>query len=355
MNVSRPGALLLAALLLLTACAPGTSSSQNKVDLTGVKSYLTGKTTALKSSTATAKQGGDAYYALAKGVDFDYAALWQRQPKEVAKALDDAKKAWLIASPTYEQMEGIVAGVPDLADYDVILDAGASADEGGDNVVPFDLKLPDGRTLPKPGNLFGVTESALWGTFAAYVVKDIEADLNGDGTIGFGEVLPDANVLKAGLDALDSNAGDLVKAADKWTPTEEQAFGALVTMVPTMNEYFESWKASRFVAGENSEQRDFVAISRLADIQDILGGLQIVYTGVSPHVRSADATQDQQIAQNLAGLKEFVAGVYAKEQQGQHFTPEEADTLGAEAQNRATTITGQITQVAGRLNVTIKE
>lgn len=72
----------------------------------------------------------------------------------MAKALDDAKKSWIAASPLYEQMEGIVAGVPDLADYDVILDAGTSAAEGGDNIVPFDLKLPDGRVLVKPGNLF---------------------------------------------------------------------------------------------------------------------------------------------------------------------------------------------------------
>lgn len=183
----------------------------------------------------------------------------------------------------------------------------------------------------------------------------MKPDLNGDGTVGFGESLPDANVLKAGVEALDRYAGDLVTAAGKWTPTESQAFGALVTMVPTMSEYFDSWKASRFVAGAASEQRDFVAISRLADIQDILSGLQVVYTGVSPHVKSADSAQDQQIVQGLSGLKEFVAGVYAKEQAGQHFTAEEADTLGAEAQNRATALTGQITQAAARVKVEIKQ
>ena len=50
----------------------------------------------------------------------------------------------------------MVAGVPSLAQYDIILDAGAAGSEGGENVVPFDLALPDGRVLAKPGNLFGV-------------------------------------------------------------------------------------------------------------------------------------------------------------------------------------------------------
>lgn len=42
-----------------------------------------------------------------------------------------------------------------------------------------------------------------------------------------------------------------------------------------------------------------------------------------------------------------------REQGGKRFTAEEADTLGAETQNRATAITGQISQVAGALGVTI--
>ena len=29
------------------------------------------------------------------------------------------------ANPDYEEMEGVVAGVPSLADYDVIIDAGS--------------------------------------------------------------------------------------------------------------------------------------------------------------------------------------------------------------------------------------
>ena len=44
-------------------------------------------------------------------------------------------------------------------------------------------------------------------------------------------------------------------------------------MTPTMSEYFEAWKNSRFVAGAKAEEQGFVAASRLQDIADILGGL----------------------------------------------------------------------------------
>jgi hypothetical protein len=103
----------------------------------------------------------------------------------------------MTASPTYEQIEGLIAGVSTLAHYDVILDSGSSAAENAGNVVPFDLTLPDGRVLSKPGNLFGVTESTLWGTEPDYRAAGVEADFDGDGVLEFGETLADANVLQA--------------------------------------------------------------------------------------------------------------------------------------------------------------
>ena len=162
-------------------------------------------------------------------------------------------------------------------------------------------------------------------------------------------------MLKAAADALNKYANDLDVSASAWEPTESDAFTALVVMVPTMSEYFNSWKNSRFILGDASEQRDFVVISRLADIQNILGSLQIVYGEVKPLVESTDSAQAAQIEQSLEDLKSFVAGVYTKEQGGYKYTPEEADVLGAEAQNRATAIAGQVAQTAAKLNITIEE
>jgi hypothetical protein len=235
--------------LLISACAPAVAATpvmdENSptTDLSGIKTYLLDKSSELTSSSKSLKEASDKYYALAESAGFDYAALWKSSPAEVSAALSDAKSAWMAASPLYEQMEGIVAGTPSLAEYDVILDAGASGAEDPENAVPFDLTLPDGRVLPKPGNLFGVLESALWGTYTDYTTG-IEADLDGNGTVDFGEKLPDANVLKAGADTLDKYTAELGAASSEWQPTESDAFTALVVMVPTMSEYFNSWKNS---------------------------------------------------------------------------------------------------------------
>jgi hypothetical protein len=335
--------------------APAPTEAAVQADLGGIKAYLLGKAGQLKTSTAQLKAIGDQYYEQAKAANFDYAALWKSQKDAVVATVEQGRDAWTAASPLYEQIEGIVAGTPSLADYDVILDAGSSAEEDPASAVPFDLALPDGRVLTKPGNLFGVSESTLWGTFDAFKAQGVEADWDGDGKIEFGETLPDANVLKAAADALDKYTTDMIAAAQTWEPTDSDAFTALVVMVPTMSEYFDSWKNSRFVAGDTSTQRDFVAISRLADIQGILSSLQIVHEGVSPLIQSVDRSQDAQVKQSLADLKAFVAEVYQQEQSGRRFSAEEADTLGAEAQNRATAITGQVTQIAARLKISIAE
>jgi hypothetical protein len=341
-----------------TAATSTTSSAAGEdaaVDLSGVKAYLLEQAHALKDATAQVKTHADAYYQLAQDANFDYGALWGSDISSVTTELEAARAAWIVASPLYEKMEGIVAGTPSLASYDVILDAGSSGQDDPENAVPFDLTLPDGRVLEKPGNLFGVTESTLWGTFPAYTVADIKADWNGNGTVEFGESAPDADVLKAGADALDSYARELLAAAEAWEPNVEDAFTALVRMIPTMNEYFASWRDSRFVAGEASTQRDFVAISRLSDMQDILGGLEIVYAGVKPLAESVDVNQAAQIGRDLSGLRDFVAGVYSQEQGGKRFTPEQAELLGAEAQDRATSITGRISQLAAQLGIEIEE
>jgi hypothetical protein len=355
--------LLVGIGLLLTACVPVAqpastpapqAATDTAADLSSIKAYLLDQIAELQASVASLKTASDGYYDLAQAADFDYAALWAANSAAISPLLLEAKTAWMAASPLYEQMEGIVAGVPSLAEYDVILDAGASGAEDPESAVPFDLTLPDGRVLPKPGNLFGVTESTLWGTDSQYTVPDLQPDLDGNGTIDFGEALPDANVLKAAVDAMDGYVAELATSAAAWEPVESDAFTALVVMVPTMSEYFDSWKNSRFVAGEAATQRDFVAISRLADIQDILGSLQVVYTSVKPLIATVEAAQADQIETDLVNLKAFVAAVYAQEQGGKRFTAEEADLLGAEAQNRATAIAGQVAQVAAQLNIPVE-
>jgi hypothetical protein len=340
-----------------TTAAPASSLSPaaGLAELDELKAYVQTQSAGLHASLTRLKNASDRYFELAEAVDFDYSALWASQPEQVLEILAEAKAAFLAANPQYEQMEGVVAGVPSLSHFDVILDAGVSGAQGSEDAVPFDLTLPDGRVLPKPGNLFEVTEATLWGTDPAYVIADIHPDFNANGQVDLGDALPDANVLKGAVDTFEKYTAELVQSAAAWQPTVAEAFGALVANVPTYTDFMEGWKNSRFVMGEASSERGFVATSRLSDLSDNIISWQKIYSGLSPAVEAHSPELDDQITRDLASLQRYVADLYLQEsQQGRRFTPEEADILNAEGQSRATAIAGQIAQVAAQLGVPVE-
>jgi hypothetical protein len=334
--------------------AETTATSSSAADLGAIKSYLTEHSAALATETAKLEQHGEAYYRLAEAADFDYAQMLRDNRAEVEEVLAESKAAYRRANPAYEEMEGIVAGVSSLADYDVIIDAGSSG-EDPENAVPFDLKLPNGKTMKQPGNFMFLTETALYGTNDALLAKGVEADVDGNGEVDFGEALPDANIFLATTRDFDRYAKELDAAAAEFQPTESDAFSALVIMTPTMSEYFEAWKNSRFVAGSDASEQAFVATSRLSDIADILEGLVFTYDGVRPVVAEADREQARQTERSLEQLQRFAAGLRDKEEAGRQYSAEEADALGSQAQQQAEAIAGQVSQAAAKLNVELEE
>lgn len=352
-------------LLFLAACAPAAPAPApaptqavapaSAADLGMVKAYVETQSGALHASILQLQAASQRYYDLAEAAGFDYPALWASQPQPVLDALQAARAAFLAANPQYEQMEGVVAGVPGLSQFDVILDAGTSGAGGGEDAVPFDLTLPDGSLLPKPGNLFEVTEAALWGTDPAYIIAGIQPDFNGNGQPDLGDSLPDANVIKAAADAFAGYTAELKVAAAAWQPTETEAFGALVANIPTFTDFMEGWKNSRFVMGEASTERGFVATSRLSDLGDNILSWQKIYAGLSPLVKTVAPEQDEQITRDLESLYQYVSGLHRQESvEGKRFTPEEVDILNAEGQNRAAALAGQIAQVAAQLGIPVE-
>jgi Imelysin len=331
-----------------------TQSAATEADLGAIKGYLTEHSAALADETAKLKEQGQAYYDLAKKANFDYQRMLEENRAEVNAILDDAKATYVRANPAYEEMEGIVAGVASLADYDVIIDAGSSGDDP-ESAVPFDLELPNGKTLKQPGNFMFLTETALYGTNDDLTAKGVRADLDGDGKVRFGEALPDANILLATTRDFDTYARELDEEANAFEPTDSDAFSALVIMTPTMSEYFEAWKNSRFVSGGKASEQAFVATSRLSDIADILEGLVLTYDGVQPLVAGEDPQQAKQTKESLQKLHSFAADLRDKEEEGRRYSAEEADTLGSQAQEQAEAIAGQITQAAAKLNIELEE
>ena len=267
-------------------------------ELGAIKDYLLEHTERLVDDTATIRAGAEEYYELAEAADFDYAKLLADNREDVQRLVKEAQDGFRKANPSYEEMEGVVAGVPSLAEYDVIIDAGSDASDP-ESAVPFDVKTPSGRTLEQPGNFNFLVETSAFGTEEKFQAKGVEPDLDDDGKVEFGESVPDADLYVAFARDFEKYAKELDAAAREWEPTESDALTSLVVMTPTMSEYFGAWKNSRFVAGENATETAFVAASRLQDIADILGGLVLVYDNVKPIVAKADKQQAEQTEQSL--------------------------------------------------------
>lgn len=362
-----PAVLALGAALALGACGDddkaetGASAGSTAtvgakavtVDYRSIQDYLFDHTQRLVDDTATLQRDAEAYHALAESAGFDYAELLKTRRAEVARLVSTLQRDLRTANPSYEEMEGVVAGVPELADYDVIIDAGGDVSDP-ENAVPFSIKTPAGKTFRQPGNFFALVETSVFGTEPRFVVRGIEPDLDGNGKVEFGEALPDADFLVATARDFHANARELDASAHEWEPAPEDVFTAVVVMTPTMSEYFEAWKNSRFVAGSRATESGFVGTSRLSDIADILGGLVLVYDSIQPSIEKVDAQQAEQTGTSLARLTAMAERLRDEEAGGRRFTASDADTLGGEAQDQAEAIAGQVSQAAGQLGITLE-
>ena len=126
--------------------APKTTpgAAQPADDLQPVKDFLLDHTERLSAEAGKLREGAEAYYALAEGAGFDYDKLLAGSRADVRALVEEAQATFAAANPAYEEMEGVVAGVPSLADYDVIIDAGADGSDP-ENAVPVSythLTLP---------------------------------------------------------------------------------------------------------------------------------------------------------------------------------------------------------------------
>jgi hypothetical protein len=234
-------ALAAAAVLAVAGCGgddpePAPAPVEG-ADLGAIKAYLLEHTAALSERTAALARDAEAYHAAAEAADFDYARLLE--DADAARLVESMQETFREANPAYEEMEGVVAGVPELADFDVIIDAGGDKSDP-ENAVPFSVKTPAGRTFEQPGNFFFLLETALWGTEERFAARGVEPDLDGDGRVAFGEALPDADFLVAAARDFAANARELGAAAREWSPAPADAFTALVVMTPTMSEYFDA-------------------------------------------------------------------------------------------------------------------
>jgi len=326
-----------------------------EADLSALKTYVVEHVASLSAGSQSLLTLAENYFATAEAVDFDYEVLWEQSGSEIASDLDQARTIFTDeAHGNYELVEGLVAGLPNLVDFDVWLDAGPSGDEDSANARQWTLTLPDGRTFENPGNIFHtLLEPTLWMTDPAF--GGLQIDTNGDGTVAIPDGLPDANFFLALAQVLVEAVDQLTTAVDAWEPTLSDAFTALVVMLPTADGYFGDWAASPFVLGDASTQTGFVANSRLLDVLGIYGGLQLTYDKIAPAVAGVSPELASQIQTEMDELVAFVQDLYDHEQAGTRYTPEQADQFGTEVQARAESLAGQITQAAALLDVELQQ
>lgn len=338
--------------ILFVLVLPVLAQSTEELDLTPIKAYAAENAGQMLTATESFLITVQSYYDVVAQYEFNYELALADDAQTLIEFVLTARQNWLEASLYYELNEGIVAGTPSLAYYDVLIDAGASAQDDPDNALDWTLVLPDGTQLVSPGNLFhSLSEPALYGTVSDYIA--IPADLDGDGEITFTEVLPDANFLLGVAVRLHEETQNLKKAIDEWIPTREDAFTALVVMIPTMSEYFGQWKESAFIVGENATESSFVATSRLFDIINILTGLRVTYETISPLIAPINPKLNAQIGVGFDDLQAYVGDLYADEQKGAFFDPEEVDLLGTEAQSRAEALVALVAQAADELGIVL--
>lgn len=333
------------------AVSTGSPVSVEELELSGIKTYLVEHVDAVVAGNATLLAAAQQYYDLVTSAEFDYQAVWDQNGEHLVHEIETARDVWINqSSGNYELSEGIVAGVPSLTYYDLLLDAGPSGDEDPANALDNEVTLPDGTVLNSPGSFYHhLTEPALWGTNPDFV--GLAVDFDGNGTIEIGEALPDANFLLGTMQGLNQAGLDLQAAVNEWTPNPQDAFTALLTMVPTMNGYFDDWKNSPFILGQESTAESFVAVSRLVDVAGILNGLLVTYDNVQPAVVSVNPDLAAQIDAGLDEMMAFVTDIHAQEDAGTRFTPEQADIFAGQIEEMSASVAGQITQAMALLGI----
>jgi len=346
-------ALLARTAAVLTAVlvhAPAESASPPPA-ANDVKGYLLGALTKMEQASEEFLANAIAWQELVDANGGDPVKAFAQSPDEVTRlvtALRENYKA--MDSFGYETIEGIVAGVPKLSDFDVYLDAGVPKDQagGGTPVAPVVLALPDGSKIDREGCLFTyLIEPMLWGSNKKLVVP---VDLDSDGKIGPRESVPRADILLTVARDVRAKIHELHETAVSWQPSTSDYFSAIITMTPTLSGYFDDWKESRY-APETSGK--FSAISRVSDMRGIMFSVAVLYGAVHAKVVEKDPALAKSIQRGFEDILAFIDRVDQREKKaGAVMTPAEVDELGEQAKQKADKLVPQVEQAAALLDLT---
>ena len=306
------------------------------------KSYLLQKLEKMTTASEDFVKNSEGYSALVAEHGGSVEAAYKADPKQmeklVAKLQDDYKA---MDSFGYETVEGIVAGVPSLADYDIYLDAGVPASEGPEGVAPVVLVPVNGEKIDKQGSLFTyIIEPMLWSGDKRWVVSVDSGKKS----------LPRPEVLSAAAKDVNKKLGELLADAKSWNASISDCFGAMVVMTPTLSDYFEDWKESRYSKEKSGR---FQAVSRVSDMRGIMGSCQVMYEAVEKKVAEKDKSLAKSVDSGFKGIMTFLDKIDAREKEGE-IKGAEIDELATQAKEKTDKLVPQIQQSAAVIGVKVE-
>lgn len=317
----------------------------------GVKTYLVTVVESVLQASKELKAAGTAYDKLVAANNNDAVAAAKAQPEQVATLIKQMRNAYeRIDSYGFEYVEGIVAGVPSMAHYDVELDSGLPqkmATSPDDAVAQVVIKAGD-MTLDKEGSLNNfLIEPTVFGTNEKFTVGKAKLPgFEGDDAIR----LPHPKLVIALADYAIDGYSRLLKDAKAWKPSDEDCFYAIYNMTPTLADYFEEWKESKIQGGASGGR--FVAVSRISDMRGIMSSVRLTWQSLEPQVAAADPALAQSITQGYTKVMEFIDTIDARDK-ATPLNPEAIDALGSQAKERADKITVQTAQAAALLKIDV--
>jgi Imelysin len=330
---------LLSAFLVLGVFAARASDVQTAAS---VKSYLLKSLEKVTEASQDFVANSEAYSALIAANGGSIEAAYKTEPKKIEQLIAKMQENYkAMDSFGYETIEGIVAGVPSLADYDIYLDAGVPASEGPEDVAPVVLDLGNGQTIDKQGSLFTyIIEPMLWGGDSRWVTP----------VDGGKKLLPRPEILAAAANDVNKKLGELLADAKAWNASVSDCFGAMIVMTPTLSDYFEDWKESRY-AKEKSGR--FQAVSRVSDMRGIMGSCQVMYEAVEGQVAEKDKSLAKSVDAGFKGIMGFLDKIEKREKQGE-IKGAEIDELATQAKEKTDKLVPQIEQSAAVVGVKVE-
>ena len=330
---------LLSAFLVLGVFAARASDEQTAAS---VKSYLLKSLEKINAASQDFVANSEAYSALIAANGGSIEAAYKAEPKKIEQLIAKMQENYkAMDSFGYETIEGIVAGVPSLADYDIYLDAGVPASEGPEDVAPVVLDLGNGQTIDKQGSLFTyIIEPMLWGGDSRWVTP----------VDGGKKLLPRPEILAAAANDVKKKLGELLADAKAWNASVSDCFGAMIIMTPTLSDYFEDWKESRY-AKEKSGR--FQAVSRVSDMRGIMGSCQVMYEAVEGQVAEKDKSLAKSVDAGFKGIMSFLDKIEKREKQGE-IKGAEIDELATQAKEKTDKLVPQIEQSAAVVGVKVE-